>query len=145
MKSILTNRKATYEYFILDKYLAGIVLTGTEVKSIRETKASISEAYCLITNGEIIIKNMHIAEYRQIRHTNHEPLRDRKLLLHKKEINKLAKTIKEKGLTIIPLALKLSDTGFIKIEIGVAKGKKIFDKRNSIKEKDIKKDLEKNS
>jgi SsrA-binding protein len=144
MRLIIENRKANFEYIILDKMLAGIQLIGTEVKSIRESKASISEAYCHIINNEIFIKGMHISDYREIKHTNHEPLRDRKLLLQRKEINKLAKAIKEKGLTIIPLAIKLSDAGFIKIEIGLAKGKKAYDKRESIKEKDIKRELEKN-
>lgn len=140
---IVQNRKANFEYFIIERLLAGIKLTGTEVKSIRDKQVSISEAFCHIHNGEIFIKNMHISEYRQIKHTNHNPLRDRKLLLNRKEINKLSKAIKEKGLTIIPLNLKLTDTGFIKIEIGLAKGKKHYDKRHQIKEKDAKRELEK--
>ena len=142
MTTIIQNRKANFEYFILEQLLAGIQLTGTEVKSIRDKKASISEAYCHIQDGEIFIKNMHIAEYRQIKHTNHEPLRDRKLLLNKKEINKLERSIKEKGLTIIPLNIKLSEIGLIKIEIGLVKGKKSYDKRDSIKEKDAKRELD---
>ena len=142
MTTIIQNRKANFEYFIIETLLAGIQLTGTEVKSIRDKKASISEAYCHIHNGEIFIKNMHIAEYRQIKHTNHEPLRDRKLLLNKKEINKLERSIKEKGLTIIPLNIKLSEIGLIKIEIGLVKGKKSYDKRDSIKEKDAKRELD---
>lgn len=144
MTTIIQNRKATYEYHILDKYLAGIKLIGTEVKSIKGANASISEAYCHIINGELYLMGMHVSEYKQIKHTNHTPVRDRKLLLNKKEINKLEKSLNEKGLTIIPLAIKLSDTGFIKIEIGVAKGKKSFDKRNSIKEKDLKRELSNN-
>lgn len=142
MTTIIQNRKANFEYFIIETLLAGIQLTGTEVKSIRDKKTSISEAYCQIHNGEIFIKNMHIAEYRQIKHTNHEPLRDRKLLLNKKEINKLERSIKEKGLTIIPLNIKLSKIGLIKIEIGLVKGKKSYDKRDSIKEKDAKRELD---
>jgi len=147
MSNITQNRKATFEYFILEKFIAGIQLSGTEVKSIRDNKASISEAYCHIVNNEIFIKNMHISEYRQIKYTNHDPLRDRKLLLNRKEINKLSKAIKEKGLTIVPLALKINDNGFIKIEIGLAKGKKSYDKRNSLKLKDLEKEYmsEKNS
>lgn len=144
MTNLIQNRKSSFEFYILERFIAGIQLSGTEVKSIRNLEASISEAYCHIIDGEIFIKNMHIAEYSQIRHTNHEPLRDRKLLLNKKEINKLSKSIKEKGLTIIPLAIKLSQSGFIKIEIGLAKGKKAYDKRNSLKEKDIKKELSRN-
>ena len=143
MVNLILNKKASFEYFVLDRILAGIQLMGTEVKSIRATKASISEAYCHIINGEVFIKNMHISEYANIKHTNHAPLRDRKLLLNKKEIQKLSKAIKEKGLTIVPLAVKLSDTGFIKIEIGLVKGKKTFDKRDSIKEKDAKRELAK--
>ena len=141
MTTIIQNRKANFEYFIIETLLAGIQLTGTEVKSIRDKKASISEAYCHIHNGEIFIKNMHIAEYRQIKHTNHDPLRDRKLLLKKQEINKLEKSVKEKGLTIIPLSIKLSDVGFIKLEIGLVKGKKVYDKRETIKERDAKREL----
>ena len=142
--TLIENRKANFEFIILEKFLAGIKLMGTEVKSIKESKASISEAFCHIVNSEIFIKGMHISEYKNIKHTNHEPVRDRKLLLNKKEIEKLSKSIKEKGLTIIPLAIQLSETGYVKILIGLAKGKKIYDKRNSIKEKDIKRELEKN-
>lgn len=144
MTTLIQNRKASYEYTILDTYLAGIQLMGTEVKAIRETKASISEAYCHIINDEIFIIQMHISEYKQIKHTNHEPVRDRKLLLNKSEINKLSKAIKEKGLTIIPLAVKLSETGFIKVQLGLVKGKKSFDKRTAIKEKDVKRELSRN-
>jgi len=144
MTILLQNKKATYEYHILETYTAGIQLLGTEVKSIRDMKASISEAYCHFINNEIFIIGMHVSEYRQIKYTNHEPLRNRKLLLKRKEIDKLAKSIKEKGLTIVPLSVSLTTTGFIKIEIGLVKGKKIHDKRESIKEKDIKRQLEKN-
>jgi SsrA-binding protein len=143
MKNLITNRKASYEYFILETLLAGIQLTGTEVKSVKDLKTSISEAFCTIENGEMFIKNMHISEYRQIKHTNHEPLRDRKLLLNKKEILKFEKSVKEKGLTIIPLNVKLSDIGLIKIEIGLVKGKKSFDKRESLKDKDMKRENQK--
>jgi len=141
---IIQNRRANFEYFIIERLLAGIQLTGTEVKSIRDKKTSISEAFCHIHNGEIFIKNMYISEYKQIKHTNHNPLRERKLLLNRKEINKLSKAIKEKGLTIIPLNVKLTDTGYIKIEIGLAKGKNYYNKKNQIKEKDAKRELEKN-
>jgi len=144
MNILIRNKKAEYEYQILERYTAGIQLLGTEVKSIRDMKASISEAYCHFINNEIFIIGMHVSEYRQIKYTNHEPLRNRKLLLKRKEIDKLAKSIKEKGLTIVPLFVYLTITGFIKIEIGLVKGKKIHDKRESIKEKDIKRQLEKN-
>jgi SsrA-binding protein len=118
---------------------------GTEVKSIRESNASIAEAYCHIRNNEIFILGMHVAEYKLIKHTNHEPTRERKLLLHRKEINKLVKGTKEKGLTIIPLCIYLTESGFIKIQLGLAKGKKSYDKRESIKEKDIKREFDRNS
>lgn len=142
MEILSSNKRAYYEYAISDKFIAGIQLIGTEVKSIKELKASIAEAYCHIINGEIFIKGMHISEYKQIKYTNHQPLRVRKLLLNKKEINKLAKAIKEKGLTIIPLAIMLSDTGFIKVEIGVGKGKNTVNKKASIKEKDLKREFD---
>lgn len=140
MTTLIQNRRARFDYSILQTYIAGIQLTGTEVKSIRDKKASISEAYCHVNNGEIFIKNMHISEYRQIKHTNHEPLRDRKLLLNKKEINQLDKSMKEKGLTIIPLNVKLTETGFIKIEIGLVKGKKPYDKKTKIMLRDFDRD-----
>lgn len=143
MVLIIENRKANFEYIILDKFLAGIQLVGTEVKSLRESKASISEAYCILHNNEVYIKNMHISDYREIKNTNHENTRDRKLLLQKREINKLSKSLSEKGLTLIPLSVKLSDSGFFKLEIALAKGKKSYDKRESIKEKDIKRELQK--
>lgn len=140
---ILTgNKKAYYEYIITDKFIAGIQLIGTEVKSIKDSKCSIAEAYCYISNGEIFITGMHVSEYKHIKYTNHEPTRLRKLLLNKQEINKLSKAVKEKGLTIIPLAVGLSKTGFIKIEIGLAKGKNTVNKKESIKEKDIKRELD---
>jgi SsrA-binding protein len=141
MTILLQNKKAAYEYHILERYTAGIQLLGTEVKSIRDIKASISEAYCHFINNEIFIIGMHVSEYRQIKYTNHEPLRNRKLLLKRKEIDKLAKSIKEKGLTIVPLFVYLTTTGFIKIEIGLVKGKKVHDKRNSIKLKDLVKEI----
>ena len=145
MVIIIENKKASFEYLILERFSAGIQLIGTEVKSIRQSKASISEAYCHISNGEIFIKGMHVSDYKEIKNTNHIPLRDRKLLLQKREISKLQKATKEKGLTIVPLAIKLSESGYIKIEIGLAKGKKSHDKRDSIKEKDIKRELSRNT
>lgn len=143
MKSITKNRKAYFEYNILEKNTAGIQLQGSEVKSIRAGKVSISEAYCYILDGEIFIKGMHITEYTEGgKHYNHQPLRDKKLLMKKKEIAKLDKSLGEKGLTIVPLELIITDTGLIKLEIGLAKGKHLYDKRQSIKEKDIKRDME---
>lgn len=144
-KLIIKNRKAYYEYSILEKVVAGIQLKGSEVKSVKMNNVNISEAYCFIQNNEIFIKNMHISEHKQGGvHNNHEPFRDRKLLLKKKEILSLSEKVKQKGLTIIPLEVILSKTGFIKIEIGLAKGKNLYDKRVSIKEKDLKRDFERN-
>ena len=143
MKSITKNKKAYFEYNILEKNIAGIQLQGSEVKSIRAGKVSVTEAYCYILDGEIFIKGMHIAEYIEGgKHYNHKPLRDKKLLMKKKEITKLDKSLGEKGLTIVPLEVIITDTGLIKLEIGLAKGKHNYDKRNSIKEKDIKRDME---
>jgi len=144
-KLIIKNNKAYYEYSILEKVVAGIQLKGSEVKSVKMSNVTISEAYCFIQDNEIFIKNMHISEHKQGGvHNNHEPLRDRKLLLKKKEILSLSEKVKQKGLTIIPLEVILSKTGFVKIEIGLAKGKNLYDKRVSIKEKDLKRDLERN-
>lgn len=146
MKSITKNRKAYFEYNILDKYVAGIKLQGSEVKSIKLGKVSIVEAYCYITNNEIFIKGMHVTEHKEGgKYNNHQPLRDRKLLMKKKEIVKLNENMSQKGLTIVPLEIILSNTGFIKLEIGLAKGKNLYDKRNSIKEKDLKREVERNA
>lgn len=143
VKKICTNKKAYFEYNILEKHTCGIVLLGSEVKSIRAGKVSIKEAYCYILDGELFIKGMHIAEYAEGgRNYNHQPLRNKKLLMKKKEIIKLDKNLGEKGLTIIPLELIITDTGLIKLEIGLSKGKHNYDKRFSIKEKDIKRDME---
>jgi SsrA-binding protein len=142
-RNIITNKKAFFEYNILDKHTAGLQLKGSEVKSIKSGKTSISEAYCFIDNGEIFIKGMHVAEHKEGgKHNNHQPLRDRKLLMKKKEIMKLKEKVSEKGLTIIPLAIKLSDEGLIKLEIGLARGKNLHDKRETIKDRDLKKDLQ---
>ena len=145
MKSITKNKKAYFEYQILDKYTAGIKLQGSEVKSIRAGKVSIVEAYCFIANDEIFIKGMHITEHKEGGiHNNHIPVRDRKLLMKKKEIIKLNDNIAQKGLTIVPLEIILTNTGFVKLEIGLAKGKNLYDKRNSLKEKDLKRELDRN-
>ena len=145
MKSITKNKKAYFEYQILDKYTAGIKLQGSEVKSIRAGKVSIVEAYCFINDGEIFIKGMHVTEHKEGgKHNNHNPIRDRKLLMKKKEILKLKENISQKGLTIVPLEIILTNTGFLKIEIGLAKGKNLYDKRNTLKEKDLKREIERN-
>ena len=145
MKTIVKNKRGYYEYTILEKYVAGIKLQGSEVKSIRSGKVSIVEAYCFIVNDEIFIKGMHIAEHKEGGiHNNHIPIRDRKLLMNKKEIVKLKQQISQKGLTIVPLEVILTNIGFIKLELGLAKGKNLHDKRETIKEKDLKRELERN-
>jgi SsrA-binding protein len=138
----IKNKRAYYEYQILEKFIAGIQLMGTEIKSIRAGKASIAEAYCYIKNHELFIKSMHIAEYDPASYNNHEPLRERKLLLNRNELNKLEKKLKNQGLTIIPLRVFINDNGYAKIQITLAQGKKTHDKRHSIKEKDLKRDLD---
>lgn len=138
MKSIVNNKKAFFEYHILERYIAGIELQGSEVKSIKNSKVSLGESYCFIENGEIFIKNMHISEHEQGgKANNHNPIRDRKLLLKKKEIIKLNDEVKQKSLTIIPLEIILTPTGLIKLSISLAKGKKLYDKRESTKLKDL--------
>lgn len=134
----IKNKKADFEYRIIQSYEAGVMLSGTEVKSVRYAKANINEAYCSFDkSGELWIKNMHISEYAQGTYYNHEPKRDRKLLLKKQELTKLHRRVMEKGYTIVPLKLYVSERGIIKIEIALATGKKYFDKRVSIKEKDM--------
>ena len=133
----IQNRRASFEYEFLLRFDAGIQLTGTEIKSVRAGKASIAEAYGLFVKDELHIRNMHIDEYAQGNIFNHEPKRDRKLLLKKLELNKLKNKLKDKGLTIVPIRLYLSDSGYAKLEIALAKGKKIYDKRESIKEREM--------
>jgi SsrA-binding protein len=146
MKKICLNKRAYFEYTILEKVIAGIQLQGSEVKSIKASKVSIAEAYCYIKDGEMFIKGMHVTEHKEGgTHNNHQPVRDRKLLLKKKEILAFDEKISQKGLTIVPLEIILSNTGFIKLEVGLAKGKNLYDKRNSIKEKDLKLELLRNS
>ena len=139
--SEIKNRSAFYEYFIDDKYTAGMVLTGTEVKSLREGKASFNDSYCIINKGELLLKSLHIAEYSHGTANNHDPVRERKLLLQKKEIKKLDGKMKEKGYTIIPLRIFFNEKNLAKIEIGLAKGKKMHDKRQSIKQRDVDREL----
>lgn len=129
----LTNRKAYYEYNIEAKYIAGIVLTGTEIKSLRAGKASFNDSYCIFNKGELFVKSLHISEYNYGTHYNHEPMQERKLLLNKKELRKWENKIKEKGYTIVPLKIFISEKGLAKMEIGLGKGKKIYDKRETIK------------
>ncbi|NLC42055.1 MAG: SsrA-binding protein SmpB [Erysipelothrix sp.] len=142
MKTVATNRKARHEYFIKDTYESGMVLTGTEIKSIRQGKVTLQDSYVSIINNEAFIVNMHIAQYDQGNRFNHEETRTRKLLLHKREIQKLNKATQQQGYTIIPLSLYLSK-GLAKLEIAVAEGKKLYDKRQSEKERTIKRELQK--
>ncbi|MGD9930104.1 MAG: SsrA-binding protein SmpB [Mangrovibacterium sp.] len=138
----IKNKRAYFEYEILEKFVAGIQLVGTEIKSIRNSKASIVEAYCRFTKDELYVVNMNISEYDFGNINNHEARRDRKLLLTKKELDKLQKKIKESGLTIIPLRMFMNDRGLAKMEIGLAKGKKIHDKRETLKHKDAQRDMD---
>jgi len=137
----LKNRQAYYEYFIDTKYEAGIVLLGTEVKSIRDGKVSFNDSYCLIHKGEVWLKSLHIAEYSHGTSNNHDPLRDRKLLLQKREIKKIEAKLKEKGYTLVPLRIFFNEKNFAKAEIGLAKGKKLYDKRETIKQKDVEREM----
>lgn len=139
---LIKNRKASFEYEFLEKYIAGMVLLGSEIKSIREGKANIAEGYCYFKKGELWVKGINIAEYGHATHYNHEPLRERKLLLSKNELKKLQKSVKNVGLTIIPVKLFINKKGWAKLEIALAKGKKLYDKRESIKEKSVKRDLD---
>ncbi len=138
----IQNKKARFEYHLLDKFVAGIVLSGTEIKSIRNGKASILEAYCVFSDGEVWIRNMHITAYENGSFYNHSPRADRKLLLNRKEINKIEKFLKDKGNTIVPLKMFISEKGWAKLEIACAKGKKLHDKRQDLKEKDDKRDMD---
>ena len=138
----IKNKKAFFEYFIEEKYVAGIQLQGTEIKSIRTGKVSLAESYCTFRGNELFVINMHIAEYDFGTHYNHEPKRDRKLLLTKRELKKLSIKINERGFTLIPTYLFINDKGLEKLEIAVAKGKKLYDKRETIKQKDTKRDIE---
>ena len=138
----IRNKRATFEYEIIDRYVAGIVLRGSEIKSVRDGRASINEAYCMFKEGELWVKNLNISEYKQATVWQHEPLRMRKLLLSKKELGKLLAKVKERGYTIVPLKMFLNERCFAKLEIALARGKKTHDKRNSIKAKDEKRDLD---
>lgn len=137
----IKNRSAYHEYFIDTKYEAGMVLLGTEVKSIRTGKVSFNDSYCLVHKGEIWIKSLHIAEYSHGNLNNHDPVRDRKLLLQKREISKIEAKLKEKGYTLIPLRMFINEKNLVKIEIGLARGKKLHDKRESIKQKDVEREM----
>jgi SsrA-binding protein len=137
----IKNRRATFDYTISETFTAGLVLTGTEIKSIRQGKASLVDTFCYVNNGEVWVKNMYIAEYFYGTYNNHTERRDRKLLLNRKEIARLDKNGKEAGFTIVPLRLFISDRGYAKLVIGLGRGKKEYDKRQSIKERDDKRDM----
>lgn len=137
----IRNKKASFEYILLDKYVAGIQLTGTEIKSIRNNKANIADAYCIFVGNELWVKQMHIAEYTHGNIHNHVPKRDRKLLLNRKELRKLSKKLRDKGLTIVPTRLFISESGYAKLEIALAKGKKLYDKREDLKRKDADREM----
>lgn len=138
----IKNRKIFYEYELLEEIIAGISLMGSEIKSIRQGEASIKESHCFIQDEEVFITGMHIAEYKQAGGRGHEPLRTRKLLMTKKQIRKFDKELKIKGKTIVPIKLFINDKGLVKIKIALARGKKQFEKRNAIKERDIKRDMD---
>src|SRR5450755_2947267 len=139
--SELKNRSAFYDYFIEDKFDAGMVLVGTEVKSIREGKVNFVDSFCVFLQGELWVKNMHISEYRLGTTNNHMAVHDRKLLMTKRELRKLENKTKEKGYTIVPLRIFFSEKGYAKLEIGLGKGKKNYDKRESIKQRDTDKEI----
>lgn len=138
----IKNRRASFDYEILDRYTAGIQLYGTEIKSIRESKASLADTYCIFQGGELWVKQMNIAEYRFGSYANHEVRRDRKLLLTRKELRKLERQTKESGKTIIPLSLFINERGLAKLEIALCQGKHDYDKRRSIQERDAKRDMD---
>ena len=139
----IKNKRATFDYELLDTYTAGIVLTGTEIKSIRLGKASLVDTYCFFNNGELWVKGMHIAEYFYGSYNNHTARRDRKLLLNRKELNKLQRALQDRGLTVVGLRLFINDRGLAKVAIGLARGRKAYDKREYIKENDAKREMDK--
>ncbi|WP_146969840.1 SsrA-binding protein SmpB [Chitinophaga sp.] len=137
----LRNRSAFYEYAIEDKFIAGMVLTGTEIKSIRQSRVSFNDSFCYFSKGELFVRSLHITEYSHGAYANHDPLRERKLLLTKRELRKMEGKIKEKGFTIVPLRIFLSEKGLAKMEIGLGRGKKLHDKRESIKQRDTQREI----
>jgi len=139
---VIKNKKASHDYEFLEKFIAGIKLTGTEIKSIRLGKATISDTYCLFENGEMYLRGMHISEYWWGNLNNHDPIRDRKLLLNKKELRKIERKVKETGLTIIVIKVFINDRGLAKAEIAISKGKKEYDKRETLKRKDATREMD---
>lgn len=140
-KVAIKNKKASHQYFLEDRFVAGIQLKGTEIKSIRYGKAILSDAYCVFVANELYVRAMHVSEYKLGTYNNHEPKRDRKLLLSKRELRKLQSKVNEKGYTIVPVFLFVNEKGYAKLEIALAKGKHTYDKRASLKEKDLKREM----
>ncbi|WP_027419271.1 SsrA-binding protein [Crocinitomix catalasitica] len=141
-KQEIKNKRAKFEFEFIEDYVAGIMLTGTEIKSIRNGKASIIEAFCTIMKGELYIRNMYVAEYENGSYNNHNPRQDRKLLVQKTELRKITKKLKDKGLTIVPSILFINENNLAKIKIHIAKGKKLHDKRTDMKDKDTKREMD---
>jgi SsrA-binding protein len=141
-KIFIKNKPATFEFAIEDRLTAGLVLMGSEIKSIRAGKVSFADSYCLFQNDELWVKALHIATYENSGYVGHDPLRERKLLLSKKELRKWAAKVKEKGLTIVPLSIFINDNGYAKMEIGLGRGKKLHDKRDSIKDRDTAREMQ---
>jgi len=138
----IRNKKASFLFEFLEKFIAGIQLTGTEIKSIRQGKANLTDAYCFFRDHELYVKNMHIAEYEYGTYTNHDPVRDRKLLLKRSELKRLEKKVNERGYTIVVVRLFINDRGLAKVEIALARGKKEYDRREDIKQRDAKRDMD---
>ena len=138
----IKNRRASFDYEFIERYTAGIVLSGTEIKSIRAGKASLVDSYCYFVNGELYVRNMNVSEYWWGSYNRHDPKRDRKLLLNKRELRKLQRATREKGLTIVALKIFISENGYAKLDIALARGKREYDKRESIKEKDMRRERE---
>ncbi len=136
------NKRAAFEYFLLDSYECGVQLVGSEVKSLRLGDASITEAFCAFVGDELYLRNMRIQPFEKAKNYAHEPIRDRKLLLHRTELKKLLRKVKDQGVTIVPVRVFFSKTGLVKVDISLAKGKKTYDKRDSLKEKDVKRDMD---
>lgn len=138
----IENRRARFDYTFLDTLTAGLVLRGTEIKSIREGKAGLADSYCYFKNDELFIRNFHITEYENASFYNHEPMRERKLLLSRQELDKLQRKVKDSGLTIVPVKLFINEKGFAKLNIALARGKKAYDKREDIKKRDIEREMD---
>ena len=141
-KVIIKNKRASHDFLLMDKYTAGIVLTGTEIKSIRQGKASLVDTFCYVHNGEVWVKNMYVAQYKEGSYNNHVERRDRKLLLNAREIRKIQSTVKQPGFSIVPTLIFLNEKGLAKLDIYIARGKKEYDKRETLKEKEDRRDMQ---